>query len=256
MKFLEFTPSVTHKTKKKIALAFGAVTLLAINATSIAAPISSQGNWESKLIGIDLVPGTYGYEAVYDTELNITWLGDAGFAGRNGVFDNRAKWQDAVNWASQQIIYGTNGWRLPKLIDTGNPGCDYALSGSDCGYNPATTTSELAHLFYTSLGNHSFLNSNASTGVLNTGPFEGVRNNYYWLGQEYAPDKSQAWNFYFAEQQGLQYHYSKTNQLNIWLVHDGNIFGAAVPEPKSITLFLSGMFFLVAASRSRSCFTR
>lgn len=256
MKFLKLIPSETHNIKNKIALAFGAFTFLAINATSIAAPIPNQGNWESKLVGIDLVPGTRGYEAVYDTELNITWLGDAGFAGRNGVFDNRAKWQDAVNWASQQIIYGTNGWRLPKLFDTGKPGCDYALSGSDCGYNPATTTSELAHLFYTSLGNHSFLNSNASSGVLNTGPFEGIRNNYYWLGQEYATDKSQAWTFYFEEQQGLQYHYGKTNQLNIWLVHDGNVFGAAVPELNSTTLFLAGMLSFLVASRSRSWFKR
>ena len=70
--------------------------------------------------------------AVYDTDLNITWLANANVNGP-------MSWTAANTWAANlsivdavnNITYGN--WRLPTVTDTGTPGCDNAYSGTDCG---------------------------------------------------------------------------------------------------------------------------
>ncbi|OIP66619.1 MAG: hypothetical protein COT35_01095 [Nitrospirae bacterium CG08_land_8_20_14_0_20_52_24] len=47
--------------------------------------------------------------AVYDTDLNITWLANA---NANGFMD----WSQANAWASGLTVGGFSGWRLPTTL--------------------------------------------------------------------------------------------------------------------------------------------
>ena len=81
-------------------------------------------------------------DAFYDTDLDITWLRDAGlFTG--------GYWADANTWANTLVVGGVSGWRLPM---------------SDTCYQYNCTGSEMGHLWYVELGN--------SAGFMtNTGDF-------------------------------------------------------------------------------------
>ena len=100
-----------------------------------------------------------GTTGCYDTVLDITWLG----SGSEGTFD----FAGAKAWAAQDR-FGLSGWHLPTIVDTGSPLCDYSTAGgtADCGFNVQTKSgiqpgtrldqtvySEMAHLFYVTLGN-------------------------------------------------------------------------------------------------------
>lgn len=79
-------------------------------------------------------------------------------------------WDQANTWANTLKAGDSgrySGWRLPTIIDTGAPGCDYSNAGNtDCDYNVQfksgdptkyqagqTVYSEMAHLWYVTLGN-------------------------------------------------------------------------------------------------------
>jgi hypothetical protein len=84
---------------------------------------------------------TYEYNLIYDTDLDITWF---------DYFYGYHTWDETKAWADALLVdfggYLFNDWRLPKTIDKGNDGCNYGLSGTDCGYNVDTSTGEMAHL--------------------------------------------------------------------------------------------------------------
>lgn len=96
-------------------------------------------------------------DAFYDTVLKVTWLRDA-------TVNGATSWDVANRWASTLVVAGLSGWRLPTMVDTGAPYCDYSFSGvTDCGFNVQTISgdgktvySEMAHLWYDTLGNKSF----------------------------------------------------------------------------------------------------
>ena len=103
--------------------------------------------------------------AFYDPNLNITWLTDANYAKTSGYDDDgRMSWDEAQIWigtlnAANHL--GTNNWRLPTMVDTGTPGCNYSYNWTDCGFNVQTfsgTTiySEMASLYHITLGNLSY----------------------------------------------------------------------------------------------------
>jgi len=93
--------------------------------------------------------------------LDITWLADANYAGT--IMD----WTTADNWATTLDPYGSGitGWRLPDTNSVdGTTADDFILSYTgteDRGFNvsaPSTpyagsTASEMAHLYYNTLGN-------------------------------------------------------------------------------------------------------
>jgi hypothetical protein len=102
---------------------------------------------------------------IYDTELNITWLQDwnyaktSGYTGENVASSGSMLVSAANKWAQDLVFGGFDDWRLPTMLDTYFPGCDYSYSGgTDCGYNVQTKAagrvfSEMAHMYYDSLGN-------------------------------------------------------------------------------------------------------
>ena len=131
-------------------------------------------------------------------------------------------WTTANAWAAGLNPYGSGitGWRLPNTIPidgtTAND-ATIAYNGSeDQGYNvsaPGTlyagsTASEMAHLFFNTLGDKGYCDPSTSTdstcsgpqtgwGLTNTGPFINVMS-VYWSATEYAPDAGSAWVFGFG----------------------------------------------------------
>ena len=180
-------------------------------------------------------------------------------------------WSDANTWASTLTVGSYSGWRLPTMIDTGSAGCNTANSGTDCGYNVQTKTgnhtqyqagqtvySEMASLFYDTLGNKALLSTSGASqtgyGIVNPGDFQNMQSNFYWSGLSYSPDSTLAWDFDTAE--GSQYNDSKTWTLYAMAVRPGDVLApaavvapAAVPVPASLPLLLSGIAALGVAGR-------
>lgn len=232
---------------------------IALFDVAYAAPISGQGTWESTLQGRDLDGDLSTFEAYYDTALDITWLADANHAQSSGYdADGRMDWFSANAWAANLDPYGSNitGWRLPTVTDTGDPGCDFAFSGTDCGYNVDTSTGEMAHMFYLTLGNTGACSTSGDCdledwGLSNTGPFSNIQADYsaefgdvYWSGTEYAPYAYMAW--YMLIYYGYQDtdFGSKDSEYYAWAVHDGDVGVSAVPLPAAVWMFGSGLLML------------
>lgn len=111
-------------------------------------------------------------------------------------------WDAAMTWANTLVVGGVGGWRLPKVVDTGAPGCDLSYAGAtDCGYNVQTASSEMAHLYYETLGNLAYCWPGDTTcaagpqtgwGLTNTAGFRNVQSGGYWSDTWYAPNATYA----------------------------------------------------------------
>lgn len=227
--------------------------LAATSGAAQAVAISGQGAWESTLQGRDLDGNLATFEAYYDTALDITWLADTHYYGNAGL-----DWYDANAWVASLDINGVAGWRLPTVTDTGTPGCDFAFTGTDCGFNVDTATGEMARMFFETLGNESYYTAsglyNPGYGLTNTGPFLNLEPNYYWTSTIYAlngPYIDDAWFFEFdnGNQASDPTHFT----FYAWAVHDGDVgvAPAAVPVPAAAWLFGSGLLGLIGVSRTR-----
>jgi len=219
------------------------------------------------LLGRDLNGSPGSFEAYYDTALNITWLANANLAdtvdfGLTGINpDGTMTWDKANEWiaAMNTAAYlGYNNWRLPTVTDTGTSGCDYAYTGTDCGYNVDLSTGEMAHMFYSTLGNTgSYNTSGVPTGcsgfspycLTNPGPFSNLQPYYYWSGTTYAPSTNLVWSFNFND--GSQYVSNKSDVYYAWAVHSGDI-GSAVPVPAAAWLFGGALAGLGALKRRQA----
>jgi hypothetical protein len=252
-----------------------ALSIIALGVSSVAsaAPVSGQGTWQTTLQGRDLDGNLATAEAWYDTDLNITWLADANYAG------NSMHISTANAWAASLNPYGSGitGWRLPITNPIDGTTADDSnvsyIGTEDRGYNvsaPGTlyagsTASELAHLFYGTLGNKSYCDPATSTvsscsspqagwGLSNTGPFSNVEPTIYLSGTKYAPNPSDAWFFNFNT--GLQLNGSESGWFDAWAVHSGDV-GTAVavvvpaPVPAAAWLFASGLAGLIGLARRK-----
>jgi hypothetical protein len=231
--------------------------------------VSGQGSWETTLLGRDInlnavaatdVSAVY----LYDTTLGVTWLrnananvtGNVFYADANATASGRMTWANATAWADN-LSTGSDGntisnWRLPTMTDTGTPGCNSSYGGTDCGYNPATSTSEMASLFFNTLGNKAFYNTSgaaqAGYGLTNAGSFQNMQSDVYWLGTEYAPGPVNAWTFYTYV--GVQNAYGKGSQFYALAVRPGDVSPA--PEPETYAMMLAGLALIGAIGRRRS----
>lgn len=250
---------------KTLAVSLG---LLAVVGTAQAAPVTSQGTWGSTLKARDIngnavALGHASTAFFYDTALNITWLADMNHAMTSGHdLDGNMNWSGAVAWADALTLGGFTDWRLPTMLDTGSARCNIAYSGTDCGYNVqtkagSTVYSEMAHLYYVTLGNLAYCgaagNCNQSGfGLTNTAFFQNMQSYVYWYGLEYAPGGANAW--YFSTYDGYQAGGGKENALYAVAVRPGDVLrdaGNQVPEPQGLVLALTALAGLGVAVRRR-----
>jgi hypothetical protein len=228
---------------RSIRAVVAAVALLSafIAPVAQAGPVPGQGNWQTTLQARD-IDGNGSTDAYYDTQLNITWL--ANF-NTNGLMN----WNAANTWATTSSFFGLSGWRLPTVNDTGPSGCDFANTGTDCGFNVQTTTgnpvnSEMAHLYYVTLGNLAYCSASnvcpqAGQGLINTANLVDFQSYAYWSGTVYAPDSNGAWffNTYTIIGAGGQSNLDKNDALYAVAVRPGDV-GASVPLPPTAALML------------------
>ncbi len=157
-----------------------------------------------------------GGQAVYDDDLDVTWISDADLSSSNtfGAYlegdpvggNPGTTWQSSQDW-----IAAMNASDYLNLSDWRLPICD----STDC------TNSEIEHLF-------------TSEGITKNAPglFSNIRN-YYWTGTEVASDPDNyAWVQSFL---GSPFDYFKTNTGQFpWAVRWGDVPSKAC----SITLDL------------------
>ena len=165
-----------------------------------------------------------GGQAVYDTDLKITWLANA---NANGPMNwGLMNWNAANTWAASLNVGGYTGWRLPTAKNADG-------SGPSFGY---VSGSELGHLFYNELGGVAG-QSILTTHNANFNLFSNIQGSVYWSGTEYAPIRTVAW--YFNTNSGSQYYNAlKDFGYYAWAVRSGDV--AAVPEPEEYMMMLLG----------------
>jgi hypothetical protein len=245
-----------------------AASLLLLNLFSTSAhaiAVNGQGTWETTLQPRDLDGNPSNIEAYYDTDLNITWLANANYAGTTMT------WANANTWAASLNIGGITGWRLPNANSIDGTTADdatIAFGGTeDRGHNisaPGTlytgsTANEMAHLYFNTLGNLDYCTISSvypdctiqtGWGLSNVGPFSNLQSNNYWSATEYAPSNtSNAWIF------SLTYGYTepnaKTVDLYAWAVNAGDVGAAVVPLPAAVWLFGTGLLGLIGIARRK-----
>lgn len=196
---------------------------------------------------------------IYDTVQNLTWLADANYAGKI------MSWQQAKDWVSGLSYHDSvrnvdyNDWRLPTVTDLGAPGCNYSVSGTDCGFNVDPSSSQLAHLFHIGLENRSAIDANGQSQT-NYGVYDDPANpsdenlfsnipaGYYWLGSKHNDSEQDAW--YMNLNTGYQHYGWIENRFYVWAVRKGDV--AAVPLPGAAWLFASGLIAFSMRYRRRN----
>ena len=239
------------------------VAALATAGISTAGPVPGQGTWETTLQARDLdSDGTT--DAYYDTTLNLSWLADANVIGQ-------VDFSAATAWATGLDVAGVTGWHLPTIhIDScgsGGFGPTFWNGGGICGYNVQANTSDMAHMYMTTLANSSYSGFTDSYGngpglaaplLDNTGPFSNLQAYGYWFSLDHAVDPwtgmantSEAWRYSFYA--GRQDNLANSAALYAWAVHDGDVgqITAAVPEPETYALMLAGLAMMVPLARRR-----
>jgi hypothetical protein len=181
-----------------------------------------------------------GGQAVYDTDLDITWTANANI---NGMMT----WAAANTWTTNLVIDGVSGWRLPTTLQP-DASCSEQDIGESWGYG--CTGSEMGHLFYNELGGVAG-SSILTTHNANLALFQNVQFDY-WSGTEYAPITIGAWSYTFDSGRGSGYQNAidKGVGLYAWAVHPGDV--AAVPIPTAFWLFGSGLVGLFGFMRRRN----
>ena len=200
---------------------------LAVSVQTHAAGIPGQGTWETTLQARDINRDGV-VDAYYDTALHITWLA-------NWNANGPMSWYDATAWASTLDVFGISGWRLPSTSAT-----------ADGSVQPAASSSEMAHMFYTTWGNVGY--PSPGYGLSNTADFVNVLDStVYWSGTDSSTDASLAWYFYsFLGFQDLG-GYAKSAPLYAVAVRDGDV--QAVPEPHAPALVAAPLWALFLTRR-------
>lgn len=182
-------------------------------------------------------------DLIYDDTLKIYWTKNANL---NGLMS----WSEANDWISSlnaSRYGGFDDWRLPTTPDG-----TWGYNGGNAGkYN--VTSSELGHLYYTSLGltakTQTTMRSYTLQELLVYGSlFEGLQPGLYWFGtiseMTLLPGYQTVWKFDFGR--GTQFIEATNNSAYALAVRSPT----PVPLPSSVWLFLTGLTVL-SLKRSR-----
>jgi hypothetical protein len=137
-----------------------------------------------------------------------------------------------------------------------NPDPTLSYDGSTAnGTNVSPGSSEMASLFYITLGNKAAIDTNSnpqagwSFGSGNTGSFQNMQYDTYWLGTPNATSPTNAWVFITST--GTQDPlYLKEGSQFAMALHSGDVL-APVPEPETYAMLLAGLGLIGAVVRRR-----
>ncbi len=226
----------------------------------------------------------------YDTVLDITWsqpslaaFDNFGIPGLQPPYNamtpqQASAWIAAVNAAN---YLGTNTWRLPHWPDSGvYGGCDGSFyDGGDCGSNVRTAAgseySELAHLWYVTLGNTSqYLTDGTNVGcplafpracLVNTGPFplleQLIDPPSYLTDGTYDEIIGQTVFTFFTQFRinvGYQIPFSvgDANEYYVWAVADGDVLGGGPPVEKIAFVSNDDIYSMNGSGKAQRPLTR
>jgi len=182
--------------------------------------------------------------AYYDTEADLTWLANAS-PSHPGSTD-LITWSEANNWATNLVVDGISGWRLPTTLQPDSSCSIQSTDGTESlGYN--CTGSELGNMFYNVLGSTAY-NGPMFSHNANFDLFTGIGHGwFYWTSSEFAShtESPRVLAFYFDD--GFQFHENKDDVGYTWAVYDGDV--SAVPIPAAIWLFGAGLIGLSGFAR-------
>ena len=195
---------------------FAVLVLLSITATNAEALLIDRGGG-----------------MIYDTDRDITWLQEMNYAYVSGASGTGIfSWYEAQAWAEALVFGGFDDWRLPSMLDA---------SGTE-----SFTDNEIAHVYYTELGNTSFNNSNYWPFQIET-PV-GTNLLGFWLSETNAGDGGYFhWDLGPGSQFGFTDGHPKNGYVGAeaitgmaetdgiaWAVRSGDV--ALLPEPGTFGL--------------------
>jgi hypothetical protein len=202
---------------------------------------------------------------IYDTVLNITWLGDANYAKTSNYnVYGELTWGEAVTWADQLVYGAYDDWRLPSMSVVAGLPTGAAASVVDCNIagEPACRDNELGYMFYHNMGAASGSSILDGSNTDNLALFLNLSSRNYWSGTEFPwlgeepLDAIYVWAFGMDD--GGQIRICKVDpgtcygdgpQL-AWPVRNGDV--AAAPEPGTLLLFGAGLAGLAAMRRKKT----
>ena len=178
-------------------MALGAGVAMLFAPMAAALPVPAMGTWATSLHARNLAGNPVALDNadavfLYDDILDVTWLRDATGGGQ------QQSWYGANQWAADLVVGTFDDWRLPRvLFPTGLPGdticidCLVMQNGNTFGRNSPTKSgdptrhvpgqtvySEMAHLYYVTLGNRADRDANGNPqpqwGLINEGPFRDL----------------------------------------------------------------------------------
>lgn len=182
--------------------------LMLILVLSVAAGFEGTAGAELIVIGTADYNGK-AYKLIYEDDQELIWLD---YSLPNNRWPQQMSLVSKMNeqgvltyrFNSNVKVFWQGSWRLSLAVDDARKNGNDGTTSAGCNI----TTSEMGHLYYISLGNLGYYDTEGnprpgwgeprdqeSYGLKNTGPFDNLRYDSYWTGTEYSVYPQHAWDF-------------------------------------------------------------